>query len=494
MKKAFAVSSGHQLTTEAATDILKAGGNAVDAAVAAFFMTWVAEPCMSSAGGGGFANIYSSKGRARLYDFFCQTPKNKRPISEIDFYPVTVDFGDTTEEFQIGRGSTGVPGAIAGVFAMHDDFGTIPMRELVQPAIYAAKNGVQVVPFQHVDFQLLEPILAVEEKGRELFFKNGKLVEVGDETKMPALADFLDFLSKEGKNAFYKGEIAQKIVTDYESGGGFLNLEDFADYRVLIKKPLQFSYRDYSILTNPAPAYGGLLIEKSMQLIENELIEGDLFSYEHLKQLQKVFTQTEKYSRNPQELFAQDRNTISHSQRGNTTHFSIVDKDGNAVSLTASNGEGCGYFVENTDIQLNNMLGEAALLPAGFHSWEPDTRLPSMMSPTLVLDKMEKLFMVTGSSGAGRIAPAIAQTLHYVLDGKMPIEKAVNAPRLHVAHGELNLEPNWATISNPENFEQKIRLWEQQSLFFGGVNAITCHGDDLRAGADQRRDGFCSGI
>jgi gamma-glutamyltranspeptidase/glutathione hydrolase len=490
LKKSFAVSSGHQLTTEAAADILRAGGNAVDAAVAAFFMTWVAEPCMSSGGGGGFANIYSAKGKVQLYDFFCQTPKNKRPISEADFYPVTVDFGDTTEEFQIGRGSTGVPGAIAGAFAMHDDFGTIPMRELVQPAMNAAKNGVQVVPFQQVDFQLLKPILEVGEKGRELFFKNDKLIEVGEEMKMPAMADFLDYLSREGKNAFYQGEIAQKIAADYESGGGFLSLEDFADYRVLIKKPLQFSYRDYSILTNPAPAYGGLLIEKAMQLIEQEEVNGNLFSLKHLQQIQKVFTQTGIYSQNPNQLFAQNRNTISYSQRGNTTHFSIVDKDGNAVSLTASNGEGCGYFVENTDIQLNNMLGEAALLPAGFHSWLPDTRLPSMMSPTIVLDKMEKLCMVTGSSGAGRIAPAIAQTLHYVLDGKMPIEKAVNAPRLHVAHGELNLEPNWANISNPNDFEQKIRLWEQQSLFFGGVNAITCIEGDLRAGADQRRDGF----
>ncbi|MGK0363015.1 MAG: gamma-glutamyltranspeptidase/glutathione hydrolase [Saprospiraceae bacterium] len=492
MKKKFAVSSGHQLTTEAATDILRAGGNAVDAAIAAFFMTWVAEPCMSSGGGGGFANIFSAKGKAHLYDFFCQTPISKRPITEVDFYPVTVDFGDMTEEFQIGRGSTGVPGAVAGVFAMHDDFGTIPMRELVQPAMNAARNGIQVVPFQQMDFRLLEPILAAEEKGRELFFKNDKLVKVGDEMKMPAMADFLDYLSREGKNAFYKGEIAQKIATDYKEKGGFLTLEDFENYRVSIKKPLQFSYRDYSILTNPAPAYGGLLIEKAMQLIENETIEGELFSFEHLTQLQNVFAQTEKYSKNPNQLFGSDRNTISHSQRGNTTHLSIVDKDGNAVSLTASNGEGCGYFVENTDIQLNNMLGEAALLPAGFHSWQPDTRLPSMMSPTLVLDKMEELYMVTGSSGAGRIAPAIAQTLHYVLDGKMPIEQAVNAPRMHVAHGELNLEPNWATVSNPNDFEHRIRLWEQQSLFFGGVNAITCNDDDLRAGADQRRDGFVS--
>jgi len=492
LKKAFAVSSGHQLTTEAAADILGAGGNAVDAAIAAFFMTWVAEPCMSSGGGGGFANIFSAKGKAYLYDFFCQTPKNKRPISEADFYPVTVDFGDTTEEFQIGRGSTGVPGGVAGVFAMHDDFGTIPMRELVQPAMSAAKNGVRVVPFQQMDFRLLEPILKVEKKGRELFFKNEKLVEVGDEIKMPALADFLDYLSREGKNAFYRGEIAQKITADYEAQGGFLSLEDFEDYRVLVKRPLRFSYRDYSILTNPAPAYGGLLIEKSMGLIEKEALSEFLFSIEHMSQLQKIFTQTEQFSKNPNRLFASDRNTISNSQRGNTTHFSIVDKEGNAVSLTASNGEGCGYFVENTDIQLNNMLGEAALLPAGFHSWQPNTRLPSMMSPTLVLDKMDKLCMVTGSSGAGRIAPAIAQTLHYALDGKMPIHEAVNAPRMHVAHGELNLEPNWANISNPNDFEQKIRLWEQQSLFFGGVNAITCAGDDLKAGADQRRDGFVS--
>ena len=124
------ISAGHHITAKAAAEILKDGGNAVDAAIAAFFASFVAEPCMSSAGGGAFANVLF-EGKVRLYDFFCQTPRQKRPVSAINFFPVTVDFGDTTEDFHVGHGSVAVPGAIAGMFALHRDFGSIPMQTLV---------------------------------------------------------------------------------------------------------------------------------------------------------------------------------------------------------------------------------------------------------------------------------------------------------------------------------------------------------------------------
>lgn len=477
------------MTVSAADDILRAGGNAVDAAVAAFFMSWVAEPCMSSGGGGAFAQVYAARRQETvLYDFFCQTPRKKRAVSEADFYSVTVDFGDTTEDFHIGKGSTGVPGAVAGAFALHTDFGSLPLSEIIQPAVAAAKNGVTVVPFQQHDFALLEPILATEAQGRKLFFRNEKLVQTGDTMYMPAFADFLEVLASEGKDLFYRGEIAQSIAEDYRSKGGFLTLADFENYEVLRKKPQRFAYRDYDISTNAAPAYGGLLLRKALQLLEKETLPHDLFSAAHFAILEKVFTEVEKYSRNPERLFGENRNIISPSRHGNTTHFSIVDKDGNAVALTASNGEGCGYFIENTDIQLNNMLGEAALLPAGFHSWQTDVRLPSMMSPTLVFDKMKKLCVVTGSSGAGRIVPAIAQSLHYILDGKMSVAEAVNAPRMHVAHGKTNAEPDWKNLRKNE----RLVRWKESSLFFGGVNAVTTFGGDLRAEADGRRDGAVS--
>ena len=453
-------------------------------------MSWVAEPCMSSAGGGAFAQVYSARKRERyLYDFFCQTPRHKRPLDEADFYPITVDFGDVTENFQVGKGSTGVPGAVAGVIALHRDFGSMPLREIVRPAVDAASRGVEVVTFQQTDFRLLEPILATEAKGRELFFRNERLTEVGEVMTMPAMADFLDYMAREGKDAFYRGEVAQKIVKDYAEHGGFLTSDDFANYEVIVRRPLTFRYRDYHISTNPAPAYGGLLIRKIMQLLTAETPTADLFSFSHLQKLKNALAAAEIYSQNPEHLFDSDRNIISPVRRGNTTHFSIIDGAGNAVSLTASNGEGCGYFVENTDIQLNNMLGEAALLPAGFHSWQPDTRLPSMMSPTLAFNALQELQVVTGSSGAGRIAPAVAQSLHYILDGKMPVAEAVNAPRMHVAAGTVNLEPGWCALPSADCFPETVKPWQKKSLFYGGVNAVTSFNGDLQAGADARRDG-----
>lgn len=473
----FAVAAGHKLTAEAAADVLKSGGNAVDAAVAAFFMTWVAEPCMSSAGGGAFANIFID-GKNHFLDFFCQTPKKKGAITEIEFYPIEVDFGGITEEFQIGKGSTGVPGAIAGAFAMHRAFGTIPMKTLVQPAVKAAKEGVKVVGFQQKDFSLLEPILEKEADGRSLFFREGKLVQVGDVMKMPRLADYLEYLAGEGPDAFYRGEVMQNIVKDYESGGGFLRREDFESYEPVVRKGLSFSYRDFKVITNPGPSYGGGLIKQYLTLLSKEELGFSPFSREHFRRMYHILFETDR-------LVKQTEN-ISASGRGNTTHFSITDKLGNAVALTASNGEGCGYFVRNTDIQLNNMLGEAALLPGGFHSWVPDTRLPSMMSPTLVFDVEDKLKLVTGSSGAGRIAPAIIQSVHYFLDMGIPCQESVDAPRMHYAHENLNAEPGWIL---PEKMPENIINWIDQSLFFGGVNAVAISKGGIAAGADSRREG-----
>ncbi|MFN7118422.1 MAG: gamma-glutamyltransferase, partial [Saprospiraceae bacterium] len=165
----FAIAAGHEQTAQAAAEILKSGGNAVDAAIAALLMTWVAEPCLSSAGGGGFALVRTANGDTKLFDFFCQTPKARRPMSEVDFFPVVVNFGDAQETFHVGKGATATPGAVAGVFTLHQQYGSLPMRELVQPAITAAKEGVQVKDFQRFSFQLLEPILRLSEHGQKRF-------------------------------------------------------------------------------------------------------------------------------------------------------------------------------------------------------------------------------------------------------------------------------------------------------------------------------------
>ncbi len=483
----YAISAGHEVTAQAAEMILKEGGNAIDAAIAAFVTSWVAEPCMSSAGGGGFAMAFGRSGRVKLFDFFVQTPQRKKVEEEIDFYPIGVDFGDMVETFHIGKASTAVPGSVAGIFALHRFAGSMPMSELVQPAIHFAKAGVEINAFQYFDFKLLEPILRKGgPRGQELYFPKGKLIAKGQVMKMEQLADFLDFISKEGADGFYKGEIAQKIAKDYEKGGN-LSRADFEAYEVLERTPLQLPYRDKVVLTNPGPSLGGAYIAAMLSRLQNEAkLPSSHKSTEYLEFWNRILTAVRTNAPAPEFLvaFAERQMAI---KRGNTTHLNVVDKKGNAVSLTSTNGEGNGYFIDGTDIQLNNMLGEAALLPMGFHLWEPNTRLSSMMAPTILTGADKTPEIVLGSGGAGRIASAIAQVIYLLVDQKLPLEQAVDAARVHLEPWLFNIEKGFerTTLDIP----QEAKWWNERSLFFGGVHTLQKVNGQWLATGDGRRDG-----
>lgn len=485
----FAIAAGHDATADTAQEVLKIGGNAFDAAIAAFMTAFVAEPCMASGGGGAFAMIRKTDGTCQVYDFFCQTPKAKRPVNEVEFSPIEVDFGDTKELFHIGKGSVGVPGSIAGIFTMHQHLGSIPMKDLVQLPIQYAKEGVAVNDFQKKDIHLLKDILGVSEKGRSLFFKNEKIVERGDIIKMPGLADFFDFMAHEGSNAFYRGEIARKIIDD-QKDGGYLTMEDLENYKVIIRQGLQFKYRDRTIYTNPLPSIGGSLIAHYLKNLESLNLAEFPKSKDYVLALYQALLKAETLDRRPNAL-AQSLGVLlgKNKKHGSTTHFNIVDKFGNAVSLTTSIGEGCGYFVEGTDIQLNNMLGEAALLPDGFHSWDTDVRLSSMMSPTIVTNADGQLEVVTGTGGASRIPSAITQVLHYLIDYKLSVDEAVNNPRVHLGHNVFNIEPGFNVDFEQRYFKEELNNWKEQSLFFGGAHSIVNRGGSLYACGDERRDG-----
>ena len=497
-----AIAAGHQATLEAASEILRAGGNAFDAGIAAYIASFVAEPCMSSAGGGAFANTYRPGEKPLVFDFFCQTPRHKRPLSEADFFPVEVNFGDTVETFHIGYGSTAVPGSIAGIFALHEKLGSMPMSELVQPAIQLAKEGVEINRFQYFDFQLLEEILKQDPKGQPIFFPKDQLIGVGEKMRMPGFADFLGYMAQEGKDSFYRGEVAQKIVSDYQQRGGFLTLDDFQKYEVIIREPLHFRYRNRHILTNPLPGTGGALLALACGL--NPPVDSSATSHgaaylQRLHQLQEAVDQVDKIpaalALQLSKLYRSSETGLQLLQQGSdrkwgsTSHFNIVDRWGNAISLSTTNGEGCGYFVEGTDIQLNNMLGEAALLPGGFHSWSTDVRLSSMMTPTIVLDEQQKLETILGSGGASRIPSAIFQVLQYLIDYQLPLSEAISAPRTHLEHNTFNQEPGIKHQLPDSDIPQKQVIFSEPSMFFGGVHTISRQGDHYLAYGDARRDG-----
>ncbi|MCH2022338.1 MAG: gamma-glutamyltransferase [Saprospiraceae bacterium] len=475
------IAAGHHKTAEAAALILKDGGNAFDAAIAAFFASFISEPCMSSAGGGAFANVLTAQGKSVFLDFFCQTPKVKRPVSEMEFEPMIVNFGETSETFYIGMGAMAAPGVIAGIYHIHEHFATMPMHVLIEPALEYARKGVVINDFQFFDICVLEDIMTKEEEARKIFYPEGEPLAVGKKLHMPKLADYLEFLVKEGKREFYEGEFAKKLVEDSCSKGGALTMDDMVDYKVNSSKPLSFPYRNKIILTNPLPSIGGTLIGLMMRKLEKRFQNNyQPFSTQHVQTLQKIIDEVYRIEKTVPNL---------NKKWGSTSHFNIVDKKGNAINITMSNGEGCGYMVPGTNIMMNNMLGEASLLPNGYHSWVPDTRLSSMMSPTLVVNSEGKFEIATGTGGGSRIPSVIVQVLHYIIDFGMDVDTAVDAARMHNEHSELNLEPAFIQKHLPVD-QLNVINWEAPAMFFGGVHTIHKKGDDLFASGDDRRDGF----
>jgi len=475
------IAAGHEATAKAAAHILREGGNAYDAAIAAFFASFIAEPCMSSAGGGAFANILTAKGERLLLDFFCQTPQHKRPIREVEFMPMVVDFGETTETFHIGMGSIAVPGMIAGLYYIHERFGTVPMSVLVQPALDLARKGVRMNGFQFFDISVLKPIMTKAAESKAIFYPDGQPLAVGETLRMPQMADYLEYLVKEGKREFYEGEFAKQLIADSQARGGFLTQQDMLEYKVIERQPLIIPYRNKKILTNPLPSTGGTLLGLFMRdLAKSFQQDYEAFSRQHVQNLQRIVG----------EVFRLERTVNNLTKKwGSTSHFNIVDKAGNTINSTMSNGEGCGYMVPNTNIMLNNMLGEASLLPNGFHSWQPNTRLSSMMTPTIITDERGQFEIATGSGGASRIPAAIAQLLHYLVDFDLDLQEAVHASRLHNEHSELNLEPAFVGKHLP-NKDLSVVNWKKTSMFFGGVHTIQRKGNHFKAVADDRREGF----
>ena len=495
------VCGGHRKTVEAGIEILGAGGNAFDAAVACLLASFVTEPLMSSAAGGGFMTAHTSNHKSFAFDFFCQTPSEKRPEDEIEFFPIEVDFGMTTEEFTIGMGTTAVPGSIAGLFDIHQKLCSLPLSILAEPALHFAKNGVAVDSFQRHDFELLTPIIQGNSDYKPLFFPEDKLIDVGDNLALADMADFLEVLIKEGRDFFYKGEISREILSLSNSHGGHLDQIDFHNYQVEIRDPLEFRYKDHLIITNPQPSRGGSIMALMMSLNAQAPLESEPFSDQGLLRSLEILIKAEKIQKskpqfqrfldnlrgNSSELFSPKYHRAS--KWGSTTHFNVLDQHGNAASLSTTNGEGNGHTIPGTLIPLNNMLGEEALFPDGLNSWLANQRISSMMAPSLVLDSNGSVVIALGSGGAGRIPSSMMLTLHYLLDHQMPLEEAVHAPRLFWKEGVLNLEPGFDRESKLVPQVEEAIWWDHLDMFFGGVHSIQVHDSHFEGAGDSRRNG-----
>ena len=495
------IATGHPLVTEAAAGILRAGGNAFDAALAAGFAAAVAEPMFTSLGGGGFLLARESTGREVLFDFFVDTPGRGLPEGRLEphFLPVTVHFPGSDQVFNIGLGSVAVPGTLLGFLHVHQRLGGLPLAEVTAPAARLAREGVVLTEHQGYVLELLTPINTLTQAGRALYAPRGRILEVGERLTNPQLADFLEALPKGGGRDLYVGSLAGRIAREMREGQGLLSEADLEHYRVVEREPLAIDYRGHRLLTNPPPSYGGSLIALSLRLLApGEPGRHSWGSPAHLCQLAALMVEVERLResgdghalRLPDERVSEAAGRVRRAA-GGTTHISVSDAAGNAASMTLSNGEGSGYFVPGTGIALNNMLGEDDLHPEGFHASPAGDRVSSMMSPSLVL-RDGAVELIVGSGGSKRIRTALLQVISDAVDFGMSVREAVEAPRIHWDGECVQVEPGFPSESLAAlGARWRLNAWSERNLYFGGVHAV---GPQAGEGAGDPRRGGCAAV
>ena len=502
MLKYGAIAGGEKSTVDAAFQILENDGNAFDAAVGAVFTSMVSEYTLTGAGGGGAFLACPVNSEPTLFDFFVDTPPPQKE-KDLDFFSIQVDFGPSQQEFHIGESSVAIPGNTAGLLMAHKRLGCLPLKTVLEPSILAARSGVIINKAQAYLINILEPILTHSQAGLDLFRPNGELLSHGDRFQNPAFADFLEILVHEGARYFYEGDGADLILNTIGEKS-LITRECLASYGVIERVPLKSSFRGKTIFTNPPPSNGGALITFLLKLLD-QAETGSASDFINLVKAMQVTSRARReICHNVQDTSqisqVQDPNTFNHylklfnsrfnsipnkpdpPSQGATTHVSILDNQGNAASVTTTNGEGCGYVIPEMGVMLNNMLGEEDLNPMGFHLWTRQQRLPTMMAPTVVMGK-KGVELVLGSGGSNRLRSAISQVIINFFVKSMDLKTAVHAARIHLEGNVLHFEPDTQLEDLPGDIQ--LHSWDDQNLFFGGVNAVTP--DD--ACGDLRRGG-----
>jgi gamma-glutamyltranspeptidase/glutathione hydrolase len=505
------VAAGNELTAQSAAEVLADGGNAYDALIAALITSFSSEPVLSSPGGGGFLMAAPVGRDPALLDFFVQTPRQKPDVENLDFHEIHAQFGTTEQAFHIGLGSVATPGMIAGLFEIHERFATRPMSVLAEQGVKLSRQGHPIDQVQSDILNVVVPIYHTDPDVRNYFASPSDpdtVLKPGEDLRLPEMGDFLEVLAIEGPNLFYRGEIAQSIARQQQDGG-CLTLDDLKRFEVKTRKPFTRTIAGARLSSNPPPAAGGTLIALALSLMDE--LRDDISSTSSAawaRQLMQVMQAVNEVRRNSgfaktpltsiaMELFGEELinplvNSLKYraQKAGGTSHISITDRKGNLASCTFSNGEGCGRMVPGAGFMLNNMLGEEDLHPDGFFEWTTDTRISSMMSPS-ILRWPDGQAMALGSGGSNRIRTAIQQVLGQILFFEMSLEEAVAAPRLHWEAGQLHLEAGHSEEIQAalKQDHRDLQMWPGQSFYFGGVHVAETGPRGARGAADARRGG-----
>ncbi len=471
-----AVAAGHTLTAEAGAKMLREGGSAVDAAIAALAMACVCEPVLASPGGGGFAMIRDGNtGKTQLLDFFTQTPREKRGNAEDGFQTIVADFGPTKQIFHIGPATVATPGFLDGLDALSERGARLTHQEHFAPAIEAASAGVNLTGYQAYLSTVVAPILMATETSRALFAPLGQLQGAGEIFVNPGLAETFRIL---GQTNWRDSEIAEAMLEE-QAANGHLSDADLSAYQVKEREPLALIVGEARVFLNPLPAASGTLIQYALQ---------------HLGDCTPVSLASALNAADEARVSARGDLSalLKHPLRQNgTTHISAIDADGNACSVTVSNGTGSGEIVNGFGFMLNNILGEEDVNPGGSVGWPVNTRPASMMCPSL-LESPDGRLIALGSGGSSRIRSAIFQAVARLSFGGATLPNAVQMPRLHVENGHLDVEAGF----EEHHLEDLIdafsdhRVWAEPNMFFGGVHAVqkTSSGEFEGIG-DRRREG-----
>ena len=522
------VVSAREEASKIGIEILKQGGNAFDAMMATEMALAVTFPFAGNLGGGGFMVYRMADGQIGSLDY-----REKAPLAATkDMYLDTN--GNVIPQLSTqGMLASGVPGTLAGIFEAQAKFGKLKPKQVLQPVIDLARNGYVVTKNQAESLRMHRQIF-IQVNGPNTFF--GKEFKAGDTLKQPALANTLERIAKNGKNEFYKGETAKILVNHFQTNGGIISKKDLSQYKAVWRDPIVFPYRDLKIISMAPPSSGGITLGQILKMLEpyplsklghhsseyvQLLVEAERRAYsdrnhylgdpdfvkiptnqlldsDYLKSRMSSFS-FEKASKSADIAHGD----LSFAESMETTHYSIVDAEGNAVSVTTTlNGAyGSKVFVEELGFFMNNEMDDFSakagvpnmfgLVGTAANSIAPGKRMLSSMTPTIV-EKEGKLSMVVGTPGGSTIITSVLQTILNVYEFDMGMQEAVNAPRFH--HQWLpdlvNFEPKAFGAALVNQLKSKgYLLNEGNSPIIGKVDAIRVLANGkLEGGADPRGD------
>jgi gamma-glutamyltranspeptidase/glutathione hydrolase len=457
--------------SQVGVDILKGGGNAVDAAVAVGFALAVTHPAAGNLGGGGFMLIrLATTGESVAVDYRETAPRG----ASHDMYQ-DAEGNIIKDASTVGYRASGVPGTVAGLALALKKYGTMTLGQVIAPALALARNGVRLSYFESESLRHNSEFLGRFPETRRIFLRDGNPYTQGELFVQPDLARTLELLARDGEQVFYEGSVAQLIAKDMAAHGGLITLDDLKGYRPVLRAPLEGTYRGYKIISMPSPSSGGTVLIEMLNILEGYplskygagssrtlhllaetmkrafadragfLGDGDFVKLPTSGLVSKRYAATIRATIDP--YLATESVRISHGnpatfESEQTTHFSIVDREGNAVSntYTLNGGYGSGVTIPGAGFLMNNEMDDFAskpgvpnsygLIQAEANAIAPGKRPLSAMTPTIVL-RDGKLFMVLGSPGGPTIINTVLETLINVIDFGMTIQEAVDAPRIH---------------------------------------------------------------